>query len=101
MYFATWFWSSFVQVEVRDEIGSWAAGLHELRAGDLVEDVLGVVAGDGRRVGVAAFLLRRQVDLDERNLREEPLRLVEVADHPLLVLLGLRNAWMRAASLPA
>src|SRR6266545_1413523 len=41
---------------------------------------------------VAAGLVRRQVHLHQRHLGQEPLRLVEVPDHRLLVLLGLPEA---------
>src|SRR6478752_1177021 len=59
------------------------------RGGDLLERRLRVVAGDLRRVVLAAVRVRRELHPLERDVGEEPLRLVEVADQELLVLLRL------------
>ena len=69
----------------------------------LFEGVRRVVAGDLLQVGVAARRVRRQLDLDELDLGEEPLRLVEVADAAAScsVLGRAGSASISAASLPA
>src|SRR6476661_5845934 len=78
-----------VPVEVLHQRVRRAAGVGEVLRDDLVQRVRRVVAGDLGRVGVAPGGVLRQVDLDQRHLGEEPLRLVEVADHRGLVLLRL------------
>ena len=55
-------------LEVLDQRVGRAAGVGELRRDDLVQVVGRVVAGDLRRVGVAAGGVRRQVDLHQLDL---------------------------------
>src|SRR5262245_142736 len=74
--------------EVLDHRHGRAAGLHEGLAGDLVEVVRRVVARNRGRVRVAALGVGRQRHVHQRDLGEEPLRLVEVSDQELPLLLG-------------
>ena len=74
--------------EVLDQADRGGVALGPLGADDLLQLRLGVVAGDRLRVVLAAVLVRRQRDSLHRDLGVEVLRLVPVADDPLLVLLG-------------
>src|SRR3954469_7577024 len=74
-------------LEVLHQLVSRAVGLGELGRHHLVEVVGRVVAGDLRGVRVTAGGVLRQRDVLQRHLGEEPLRVVEVPDHPLVVLL--------------
>ena len=98
---ATGFWSAFVHWKFLMSVSASPPVSANLVADDLVQGVRRVVAGDLLQVGVAALRVRRQLDLDQLDLVEQPLRVVEVADERLL-LLGrpVWNAVIVAASLP-
>src|SRR4051812_9139713 len=74
-------------LEVLHQLVARAVVLGELGRHHLVEVVGRVVAGDLRGVRVTAGGVLRQRDVLQRHLGEEPLRVVEVADQPLVVLL--------------
>src|SRR3954451_1456298 len=75
-------------LEVLHQLVARAVRLRELGRDHLVQVVRRVVARDLRGVGVTAGGVLRQLHVHHRHLGKEPLRVVEVADDPLVVLLG-------------